>query len=116
MNYGTSALSEISYSWSEGTYSGNGTYTLETPLQPSERVTVPVTVGPCGECGRSRLDVTVDTFNGEPNGDPRKSASGAFYVMPFMPVNRPLVEEFTGLRCGYCPRGYVAMEEMRRMS
>lgn len=26
------------------------------------------------------------------------------------PVHRPLIEEYTGLWCGYCPKGYIAME------
>ena len=33
-------------------------------------------------------------------------------VVPFVPVHRPLIEEFTGLWCQWCPRGYVAMEEV----
>lgn len=33
-------------------------------------------------------------------------------MLPFIPVNRPVVEEFTGMRCGYCPRGYVSLEQM----
>lgn len=29
-----------------------------------------------------------------------------------LPVKRPLVEEYTGLWCSFCPRGFVALEEM----
>lgn len=29
-----------------------------------------------------------------------------------VPVKRPLVEEFTGLWCAFCPRGFVALEEL----
>ena len=29
------------------------------------------------------------------------------------PVMRPLLEEFTGLWCSFCPRGYVAMETLK---
>lgn len=29
-----------------------------------------------------------------------------------LPVKRPLVEEYTGLWCSFCPRGFVALEEL----
>lgn len=35
-------------------------------------------------------------------------------VLDWLPVRRPVVEEFTGTWCGWCPRGYVAMESMNR--
>lgn len=48
--------------------------------------------------------------------------AGVALVMPVMaqeettervvPVKRPLVEEYTGLWCSFCPRGFVALEEM----
>lgn len=34
-------------------------------------------------------------------------------MIPFVPVNRPLVEEYTGLWCGYCPVGYIALETLK---
>ena len=38
---------------------------------------------------------------------------GTLKVYPFIPANRPLVEEYTGLWCGWCPLGYVALETMK---
>lgn len=32
-----------------------------------------------------------------------------------IPVKRPLVEEYTYLTCAFCPRGYVAMEELNEL-
>lgn len=71
-----------------------------------------VPVGPTSTVGTQTLTLTAETFNGAPNGDSRKTATGTVVVMPFMPVTRPLIEEYTGLGCGWCPRGYIAMEEM----
>ena len=58
--------------------------------------------------------LTVDEVNGSSN-DISATHRGEITEMPFTPVNRPLVEEYTGLWCGYCPRGYVAMEEMSHL-
>lgn len=112
INYGTEQLTSFGYSWDCNGESGSGSASLATPLQPGERVTQQVEAGPLSECGLFALSMSIDTFNGQPNGDPRKNAEGNLLVMPFMTVTRPLVEEYTGLRCQYCPRGYVAMEQM----
>ena len=112
VNYGKETLNTVDYTWSDGDDNGEGTLSLPEPLQPGARVTLPIEIGPCTKVGTHTLSVTAETFNGQPNGDPRKTSTAKLYVMPFRAVNRPLVEEYTGLRCGYCPRGYVAMEEM----
>lgn len=114
VNYGSETLNSITYSWSCDESSGTGASTLTTPLRPGESGSVEVEVGPVPFIGEKPFTLTIDTFNGQPNADPRKTATTTMVAMPFMPVNRPLVEEYTGLRCQYCPRGYVAMEEMSR--
>ncbi|MBD5306300.1 MAG: hypothetical protein HDS14_01565 [Bacteroides sp.] len=112
VNYGKVPLNTVDYTWTDGDDNGGGTVTLPSPLQPGARATLPIEIGPCAKVGTHTLSVTAESFNGQPNGDPRKTSTAKLYVMPFRPVNRPLVEEYTGLRCGYCPRGYVAMEQM----
>ena len=111
-NYGAVNLTDFDYTWTAGSYSGTGKCQLETPLAPGERTTTDIEVGPCGSIGNLPLTVTATHFNGSENGDSRRTAQGTLIVMPFRPVTRPLIEEYTGLQCGYCPRGYVAMEEM----
>lgn len=60
--------------------------------------------------------VAVDRVNGHDNALASTGTATANYiVMAFVPVNRPLMEEYTGLWCGWCPRGLVAMEEMSRL-
>ena len=50
--------------------------------------------------------------NGEANAGVESSATVSSNVVPFVPVRRPLIEEYTGLWCPWCPRGFVAMEEV----
>ena len=37
------------------------------------------------------------------------------FVMNFVPKKRPLMEEYTGTWCGYCPRGFVGLEKMNEL-
>ena len=60
----------------------------------------------------SSLKVAVTKVNGEVNSLADSFATGNYVFMSFVPVLRPLMEEYTGLWCGWCPRGFVAMELM----
>lgn len=114
VNHGAEPVSDIEYSYSFGTVSGSGSYRLEEPLATGGRTTtvaLPVSAAP--EFGKYSLSLTVDKNNGAVNNDPNRTAAGTVNVWPKIPVNRPLVEEYTGLNCGFCPRGYVAMEYMK---
>ncbi len=62
--------------------------------------------------GAMPVTVSVNTVNGRPNEYVSKTDEAEVAVIRFMPVNRPLVEEFTGTLCTFCPKGYVMMEEM----
>lgn len=41
------------------------------------------------------------------------AVEGSIYRVLFRPKRRAVVEEGTGMWCGYCPRGIVAMKQMR---
>lgn len=58
------------------------------------------------------LKIAVTKVNGEPNSLADAYSTGNYVVMNFVPVLRPLMEEYTGLWCGWCPRGFIAMELM----
>lgn len=116
VNHGAHPLNYFEYTFSAGDVKDSRKCELATPLEKlGDSATVNLEIGPFPKLGTFDLNVTVDSFNGEPNNDAYKSSKGELNVIPFVPVTRPLVEEFTGLGCGYCPRGYVAMEEMNEM-
>lgn len=114
VNHGTNPLSSIEYSYKAGTVTGTGTATLAQPVPAvfGMRGTTEIEISPIAELGEYDLSVTIDKVNGQVNNDKGKTAQGTLEVWPFLPVNRPLVEEFTGLWCGFCPRGYVALETL----
>lgn len=55
-------------------------------------------------------DITM--VNGQENGINDGDAQNNVFVKEFLPKKRPLLEEYTGTWCGYCPRGFVALEKM----
>jgi thiol-disulfide isomerase/thioredoxin len=44
----------------------------------------------------------------------KSNVSGRVKTASFVPKVRSIVEDYTGTWCGYCPRGFVAMESMAR--
>ncbi len=114
VNHGTNALHSVEYTWEIAENSGQGHITLETPLPAVWGASTPVQIdlGKLTQGGTLPLTMTVLTVNGETNSDKCINSIIPIKVHPFVPVTRPLVEEFTGLWCGWCPRGYVAMETM----
>ncbi len=71
---------------------------------------VQLPIAPVSEVGSFTIDLDIVKVNGEPNQNPKPSASATLNVLPFVPAHRPMVEEFTGTWCGWCIRGYYAME------
>lgn len=56
--------------------------------------------------------LSITGINGVENGEAAITATNTVKVYDILPVKRPLMEEFTGTWCGYCPRGWVAMRVM----
>ena len=112
-NHGEAPLQDITFSYSIGDYSNTGSLHLDSPIAvDGAKATVNLPVGPVETLGKFPFKVKLETSNGKPNTDPGREAEATMNVWPLIPVTRPLVEEFTGLGCGWCPAGYVAMEYM----
>lgn len=63
--------------------------------------------------GEYDLAFSVDKVNGKENGSVAPSYSAGIKMLTYYPVTRPLLEEFTGLWCGFCPRGWAAMKMLQ---
>ncbi len=115
INHGENPLEEITYSYSVGDKTMSGYTKLDRPIGAlGERAEANLPIEVLQELGEFPLTVTLETSNGQTNNDAQRSATGNLNVWPMIPITRPLIEEYTGLGCGYCPRGYVAMEEMKK--
>lgn len=93
-------------------------YELANPLRGSHigrKMLVSFTLGSAAHEGDFPMTTTITAVNGEPNLDPIDHTDATLHIIPFAPHRRPLVEEYTGTWCGYCPRGYVGMEHMKEI-
>ncbi len=113
-NHGSTQIGSVSYSFNANSKEGSGEYAFETPIEASfgAEGDFSFSIPAFDEYGTYPITVSIDKVNGVDNPDPQRTAESDFVVAPFVPVNRPLIEEYTGLWCGYCPAGYVALEEL----
>lgn len=114
LNYGSKAISKV------GTVVtlGNGAPVetecqLDSPLKPGERTTVTLTASTSIEDRELPVTVGVPTVDGADNLWASLPASGMMISSDFVSPRVVVIEEATGTGCGYCPAGYVALEQMR---
>lgn len=115
MNCGTGPISSLGYSYSTSATEGKGEIVLDTPIAAylGASAEVELNLGIMPATGITPVDITIDHVDGKINGIENPRYSFEVKVLPFMPVCRPLFEEYTALWCSWCPRGYVAMEAMK---
>ncbi|MDE7096280.1 MAG: hypothetical protein K2O47_02170, partial [Muribaculaceae bacterium] len=113
-NMGKKDVSSIGYTYSVGGKTFERTLEFSDPIVPdlvnSTIVDLPIDALP--ELGDFDIDLTIDKVNGMDNLCSQSSASAYVHVLPYLPVHRPMLEEFTGTWCGWCIRGYVALESL----
>lgn len=111
-NFGTNELKTVEYTYKLGDKTGTAVKELNPPVEASfgAYVNSTIEVEVPQKNGTYTLEVVMKKANGV--ACPESKATAEFTVAPFVAVNRPLVEEFTGLWCGFCPRGYAAMEQL----
>lgn len=116
-NHGGNQVKSVAYIYSVAGNTGSGSIEFETPIAAAygASAAADINLGTIAATGDQELSITITEVNGEPNGDKAATTAIPLRVYPFLPVNRPLVEEYTGLWCGYCPRGYVALETMKEL-
>ena len=101
-------------------------YTIEVNGQTTERTTrvsiagqyygsqgkLNATVPAVSEEGMQPITFRITKVNGEANEDDNPAAVYTVAYLTEYPKHKPLMEEYTGTWCGWCPRGMVAMEAM----
>lgn len=101
-------------------------YTIEVNGQVTERTTkvsiageyygsqgkLNATVPAVSEEGMQPITFRITKVNGEANEDDNPATVYTVAYLTEYPKHKPLMEEYTGTWCGWCPRGMVAMEAM----
>lgn len=112
--YGIDPVKEVTFKVSST--SGNSvTVTEEVPADTRMQFGRPWSLNvyvPAWYSVPSVYDVTVEAVgvNGLPNPREAEGYRTELNVLSTLPFKRVLMEEYTGLWCGFCPRGFAAME------
>lgn len=116
-NIGASPVSSLGYSYSIDGKDFEKTIELDTPLNPDfvNNAVVEFPIDAVSELGDYTLDLKINSVNGGENESTLASASTTVSVLPFVPVHRPMLEEFTGTWCGWCTRGFWALEKLNEL-
>ena len=110
-NHTTEPASSIAYTFTVGGSATSATIPVALPGSYGATASFSFPLPELPE-GSYPYRLTVDSVNGMPNEAEDGAVVGSYAVINQTEKVRPLVEEYTGLWCQYCPSGYVAMEEM----
>ena len=117
INYGYKGVNNFDYEYSVNGQNGTKHVVLDPVIEPvyGSYQCLPVFVPAINQKGSYEIAVKVTTVNGQPNTSAAEVAKGTVHVLNTMPKKRPLLEEYTGTWCGWCPRGWVALEKMNKL-
>ena len=116
VNHGTTAIRNIDY-----TIEVNGTTTERhqnvtlAAQYYGRKKSINATIPAVYQRGTRPVTFCVTKINGEDNQDPQPSAVLQMAFLAETPKHKPLMEEYTGTWCGWCPRGMAAMEAMTEL-
>lgn len=113
-NIGAVNVESLEYSYEVEGQTKQGSVTLNVPMTPDlvNYKTVDLVFDGIDNLGDTEVTVNLDKINGQPNTI-ISPVTFTTHVKPFVPVSRPLMEEYTGTWCGWCTRGWMALELIR---
>lgn len=116
-NYGKEAVSTITYSlYDTGQMKTvkDETITLDSLLPTGESIELKIALTDDNPPAKQTLWLNITQVNGKANEATEPYTYLTLYIVSRIPTKRMLVEDYTGMWCGYCPRGIVTMEYLRR--
>ena len=118
INCGGNSVVSVDYTVSVGddiTETGHAQLDEPLPAICGRRTRMTVNVPAPSEQGLYNVAVRVDRVNTADNSLADAAASTTVKCYRELPTHRAVLEEYTGTWCGWCPRGFVALEEMNRL-
>lgn len=112
-NKGLNPIQTISYTISteDGKPSEEKNVSLGSlPLNGSKTVNIPFASD--AETRKYQKTFTITQIDGKPNTASNPSATGFLITLKDKQPVTPVIEEFTGTWCGWCPRGTVGMQKV----
>lgn len=116
-NQGLSKVASIDFSIVTDGMTDTRHIDYEPPLPTDyfSDVALPIELNSGLEPGSYPISLTISKVNGEDNLSDSDSKNSTLYIYPYLPERTPLMEEYTGTWCGWCPRGIVGMEKMSEL-
>ena len=117
-NTGTSEVKSVGYVYSiDGGEALAGSYELPEaiPAVFNRKQTVYLPMQGIDSKGTKVVTVAIEKVNGNLNSEMNNYGEGMVKVLPFVPKHRVVMEEYTGTWCGYCVRGFAAMEHLNSL-
>lgn len=116
VNHGAAGITSIDYSVTFDDKTIIDQQHLDLDIKPiyGASAQVTFTLPAAEQKGVYPYTVSIDKVNGETNEETAKESANV-NAYTTLPVHRAVLEEYTGTWCGYCPRGFVGLEEMNRL-
>lgn len=117
-NHGANGIASFDYSYNVNGVEGTAHVDLGDNAVANvfnASTTVEATLPVVDAKGAYPVSLTVTKVNGADNADVSRSADATLNIYNTLPVHRPFMEEYTGCWCGYCPRGFVALQLMNKL-
>ena len=114
-NVGTTPLSSIDYTiTSDGVTSAEQHIDITSPIAFNNTDYISITVPADTAAHASTKTLNITKVNGSDNAQADQGAQFTLYTLPEKVDRNVVVEEYTGTGCGYCPRGLIGMEKLRK--
>lgn len=104
---------EVAYNFGGKDYTYEYVLPEAAPAKIGGEISFNLVVPAQSELLKEDVAFSVAKFNGEVNPDAAESCSATVAVVNEVPVRQTLIEEYTGTWCGYCPRGFAALEYIK---
>lgn len=119
INHGSKGVKSFDYTYEIAGQTGSRHVTLTgsnvLPGIVGRSTTFNVQLPSVAEKGAYPVMIEITKVNDEVNEDPGRRGQGLASLYNSLPKHRAVLEEYTGTWCGYCPRGFVGLEEMNRL-
>ena len=119
INHGTAGVKSFDYTYEIAGLTGQRHVNLggarALPGIAGHSTTFTVQLPAVERKGAYPVVIEITKVNGEENNDPGRRGQGIANLYNTLPKHRAVLEEYTGTWCGYCPRGFVGLEEMNRL-
>ncbi len=110
-NTGANPITSITYALAtdDATVVDEQTVTFEA-VGFGDSKAINIDLGLADQARKYTKQLTITKVNGNDNSEPQRTAHGDLIGVSCAPAVLPVVEEFTGTWCGYCPYGTVGMQ------